>query len=66
MNQSFRAILGTCFMILLLGGGIILFTNSNRFSFLWFIGVFDYLITSFIMLYINYRFICWNDKEMKK
>ena len=63
-SQYWRSLIGTIAQISLLYLGILLFSFNSRFSFLWWIGLIDYLIVAFLTIIINNRFIVNNDKEM--
>ena len=55
MNRFYKALFGTCLEVILLGLSILLFT-TNKGIYLNILGYLLLVITSFIMLKINYEY----------
>lgn len=63
-GQYYRALLGTLFMMLLIGLASLLVGTQEILSFMWFLGVINIICTFTLMLYINYKFIVFTEEQV--
>ena len=60
----YRALVGTFLIIVLIGLGITLLVSQKVFSFSWFIGAMNIICIYVILLYVNYKFIFYNERRV--
>jgi len=66
MNPFYRALFINTILLLLFGIGVLSYTQTPDFSFLWFIGMIAIILCILINLHIVRKFVDWQDAQAHK
>ena len=64
LQQYYRALIGTIMIFIGISFASVLLVGNSKFSYYWWMGIIIISVLYIISLYINWKFIIWNDGQI--